>query len=339
MTERESRVLGVGVVGLGVGEQHARAFAAHPDCSVRALHDIDGARAERLAGEIGARTASSFEEMLDSRDIDVVSLASYDDAHFDQVMAALAAGKHVFVEKPICRTLDELRRIKERWQSAGGKLKLRSNLVLRGAPLYRWLRGQIESGAFGSLYAFDGDYLYGRLHKITEGWRRDVGDYSVMEGGGIHVLDLLLWLTGERPVAVTATGNRICSRGTDFRFNDFAAATLEFDGGLVARISANFGCVHRHQHVVRVFGTEATLIYDDAGPRLHRSRDPAQGAERLGHDALPPGKGALIPDFVTAILEDASDAGETQSFFDGISICVAADRAAGSGKREGITYV
>jgi predicted dehydrogenase len=277
--------------------------------------------------------------MLDSRDIDIISIASYDDAHFEQVDQALAAGKHVFVEKPICRTSGELIALKQRWRASGGALKLRSNLVLRAAPLYRWLRERIGEGALGRLYAYDGDYLYGRLHKITEGWRRNVGDYSVMEGGGIHLVDLLMWLTGERPNAVSAAGNRICTAGTAFQFDDYAVATLEFASGLLARISANFGCVHRHQHVVRVFGTEASLVYDDAGPRLHRSRDPAEPPDRVSHTPLPPGKGALVASFVQAIIDEADDAVETQGFFDGISVCIAADRAAASRKREHIEYV
>ena len=69
-----------------------------------------------------------------------------------------------------------------------------------------------------------------------------------MEGGGVHLLDLLLWITGERPTSVTAMGNRICTRGTAFRYDDYVAATLQAPSGLVSRVTANFGCVHRHHH-------------------------------------------------------------------------------------------
>src|SRR5262249_60336434 len=134
---------------------------------------------------------------------------------------------------------------------------------------------------------FAGDYRYGRVHKITEGWRRDVEDYSVLLGGGVHLVDLMLWLTGERPARVTAAGNRIATEGTAFRYLDFAAATYEFRSGLVGRITANFGCVHRHQHVVRLFGTLATALVDDEGPRLHTSRDPSVPARRLDLAPVP----------------------------------------------------
>jgi predicted dehydrogenase len=208
--------LGVAVVGLGVGEAHARAYAALERCDVRWLYDLDESRAHALQRALGrGRVARSFAEILDDRDVGLVSIASYDDAHCDQVVRALGAGKHVFVEKPLSRTIEELRQVKQAWQRAGRHLA--SNLILRAAPLYGWLRRAIDEGELGTLYAFDGDYLYGRIHKITDGWRGEVPDYSVMHGGGVHLVDLMLWLTGERPTRVAAAGNRIATTGTTFR--------------------------------------------------------------------------------------------------------------------------
>ena len=333
-------MIGVGVVGLGVGEQHARAFHNHYACEVRTLCDLNMTRARVLADEFpGCLVAETFEEMLGDSRLDVLAIASFDDAHFEQVKSALQMGKHVFVEKPVCRTIEELASIKAQWQRAGGSLKLHSNLVLRAAPLYVWLREQIRAGAMGKIYSFDGDYLYGRLHKITEGWRKDVDDYSVMEGGGIHMVDLLLWLTGERPVAVSASGNRLSTISTAFRYNDFVAAAFEFESGLVARVSANFGCVHAHQHVMRVFGTQASFLYDDAGPRWHFAREPELGAKRLSMSPFPRHKGVLVPNFVEAVLENVNDSDNTQTIFDGISACIAVDKAMMTGKKERIEYV
>jgi predicted dehydrogenase len=332
--------LGAAVVGLGVGEQHARAYAAHPAIGALWLHDRDTEQAQAVAQRLpGARVASSFEAMIAEPAVQMVSIASFDDDHFGQVVAALSAGKHVFVEKPLCRTLEELRRIHALWAGAGGRLRLGSNLILRAAPLYGWLKRQIAAGALGDLYAIDGDYLYGRIHKVTEGWRREVADYSVMQGGGIHLLDLMLWLTGRRPLSVTAAGNRISTAGTAFRYNDYCAATLQFDGGMIGRLSANYGCVHRHQHVLRVFGTRATFIYDDAGARLHESRDPAVPARRLQESPLPASKGDLIPGFIAAIVGNGDYAAETQSVFDGICVAIACDRAVASGQLEQVEYV
>ena len=178
------RRLRVGVVGLGVGARHIDGFDADERCEVAAVCDLDAERLESARRERpNLATTQRFDDFVRDADIDIVSIASYDDAHFEQTVAALEAGKHVFVEKPVCRTADEVRSLSRALDDHPG-LVLGSNLVLRAAPLYRFAREQASAGAFGTLYAFDGDYLYGRLHKITDGWRGDIADYSVMLGGG-----------------------------------------------------------------------------------------------------------------------------------------------------------
>lgn len=330
MTERD-RKLGVGVIGLGVGEQHARTFAALEGCELRWLFDLDPEQASAVRERLGAgEIAGSYEDILQDGAVDIVSIATFDHLHFDQVKAAFEAGKHVFVEKPLCRTAGELDAVKEAWEKAG-KPHLWSNLVLRQAPLFQWLKNEIDGGRLGDIYAFDGDYLYGRLEKITKGWRSDVPDYSTMEGGGIHLIDLMIWLCGERPSTAATEGSNIATRETDFGYNDFMATIFRFPSGLVGRITANFGCMHPHQHVVRVFGTKATFIYDDQGPRLLKSRDEGAKAESIDADPLPDGKGVLIPDFVDAILKGRDPAPAAVREFDLISATAAATDAVDEG--------
>ena len=331
------------VIGLGVGEQHARAIAVHPRASLAAICDLDRSRVERVAhdlrllGSTDARAASdsprivdTVDAAIDAPDIDAVVLATYDDHHAEQVIRALRAGKHVFCEKPLCRTLDELRAI----AVARGDRHLQCNLILRAAPLYRWLREAIRAGDLGDIYAIDGDYLYGRLHKITEGWRKGVDDYSVMQGGGVHLVDLAMWLAGERPTRVSAVGNRIVTKDTAFRYPDFVAATYEMPSGIIMRITANFGSVHKHQHVLRVFGSKATFIVDDAGARLHTVRDPGEPPRLIAHASVAANKGDLVPDFIDAIVNGEDPAPAARHEFDVITACIAADRALA--KREAI---
>jgi predicted dehydrogenase len=330
--------VGVAVVGLGVGEQHARSFAGLPDCHLRWLYDLDPNKAEQLACALGAdAVATGYEQILEDPHVDVVSIASYDDAHAVQVIAALKAGKHVFAEKPLCTDLKELAEIKAAWMAHDGRVKLSSNHILRAAPVYIDLKRRIERGDFGEVYAFDGDYLYGRLAKITDGWRAKIDDYSVMLGGGVHLVDLMVWLTGQRPAKVFAVGNRACTSGTPFRYDDFTAATMTFPSGMVGRISAHFGCVHKHQHVVRIFGTEATLVLDDAGPRLSTSR--AEAPQPMGIESLPSNKGDLIPSFINTIRVDGDMRQHTQELFDVISICAACDDSVKAGREVEVQYV
>jgi predicted dehydrogenase len=332
--------LRVGVIGLGVGEQHVKAYQRHPDCTVTAICDLMDEKIARSRIDYpGVELTKNADDLIFNQDIDLISIASYDDAHADQVISALKSGKHIFCEKPLCQTFEQASQIKQTLFHTGKNLKLGCNLVLREAPLYKWLKVMIQDGYFGQIYAFDGEYLYGRIQKITEGWRNEVTDYSVMEGGGIHLIDLMLWLTKERPVSVFASGNRISTQNTKFRYNDYVTSIMNFENGMIGRITANFGCVHRHHHVMRIYGTKATFLYDDAGPRIHTTRDPEISSTHINFDPLPATKGDLIPGFVSAILTEKDITDETQIIFDGISISAASDRSLKTQKLELINYL
>ena len=213
---------------------------------------------------------------------------------------------------------------------------LSCNLVLRKVPLYEWLFECISQGDLGEIYAFDGDYLYGRIHKVIEGWRGDCNDYSVMAGGGVHLIDLMLLLTDQKPIEVTSCVNKITTRNTKFRYPDFHSSIFQFESGLIGRITANYGCVHHHQHVLRIFGTKGTFIYDDQGARIHWDRDETVEAELLDFSAKPTHKGLLIPDFVAAIQSNQAIA---QREFDLMSVVMAADESIHSKQPITIEYL
>jgi len=329
----------VGVIGLGVGEAHIAGYLQCPECRVVALCDLQEERLTAVGERYHVSTLTTdAQAVLSDSGIHLVSIASYDDVHFEQAREALRHGKHVFVEKPMCRSVEQLRELKETMLEHP-HARLASNLVLRSAPVYRWVRSLILDGSLGEIYAIDGDYLYGRLEKITNGWRKDVSDYSVMLGGGVHLVDLMLWLTGQRPAEVTAVGNRISSSESQFKYHDYVSATYSFPSGLVGRVTANFGCVHRHQHVLRVFGTRGTFLYDDQGPRFHGSRDASLTASMVNLSALPASKAELIPYFVEGILSGRIMHDEMQHEFNVISACVAADQALEAACAVEVAYV
>ena len=327
------RLIRAGVIGLGVGEQHARAWSRQWGASLVGVCDRDRKKARRVSRKLKTGILQGWCDVIKHPGIDAVSVATFDQQHARQVREALLAGKHVFVEKPLCRTEQQLQTICKAW--ARKKPALMANLVLRAAPLYRALGRMIASGKLGKIYAMDGDYLYGRIHKITEGWRSRDKTYSVMAGGGVHLLDLILGFAGERPATVTSTGNRICTLGSRFRRKDFVSAVFEFPSGLVARITANFGCVHRHQHSLRIFGTRGTVIVDDAGARWHRSRQPKAQAHDLRWKRLPVSKGDLIPEFASLIHRGSSMKKKTAEREFCLAAClIAADRALNTGRRQ-----
>jgi predicted dehydrogenase len=312
------------VIGLGVGEAHAAAYDRHPACELALLCDLD---ADRLAAVgrayPGARATRDPAEALADPAIDLVSIASYDDAHYDQVRAAIEHGKHVFVEKPLCMRVDELRELK-RLLDARPEVRLSSNLILRASPRFRELKLGVENGAFGELYYVQGAYDYGRLHKIVDGWRGDLPFYSVVLGGAVHVVDLLLWLTGERVAAVTARGNRIASRGSKFRFDDLVTATLEFESGLLGTVTANFGSVTPHFHELRLYGTEATFANGIPNAVVH-----SRTASRTVETPYPGvAKGDLIGPFVDAVAAGEDPPVPAADVFETMSVCLAIDEAA-----------
>ena len=132
----------------------------------------------------------------------------------------------------------------------------------------------VERGDFGRLYHLEGEYNYGRIHKLIQGWRGEINHYSVVVGGAVHVVDQLLWLTGGRVTEVACFGNGISSAGTTFRHDDMAAALLRFEDGVTATVTANFACMRPHGHGLVVCGTRATFVNDHPQGWLYTSRDP-----------------------------------------------------------------
>lgn len=314
------------VVGLGVGEQHAKAILQNTNCSLSRIVELDSKKAINFIENNSLKDVqlSSFEDAINDSKVQLLSLASFDDHHYQQVIAALNKDKHVFVEKPLCQNKEQLNEIYSIWRKT--EAGLASNLVLRTAPLYIYVKQLIEQGQFGEIYAFDADYLYGRIEKITDGWRKDVNNYSVMQGGGIHMIDLMLWLTAQKPKAVKSENNKIATKNSNFMYPDFHSSTFIFESGLIGRVTANFGCVHRHQHVVRVFGTKATFIFDDMGARIHWSRDPNSIPEIIQDAPKPKEKGLLINELVQAIkMQNMNHLAQRE--FDLMSTVLAADEA------------
>jgi predicted dehydrogenase len=330
--KRAGHALRAGVIGLGVGEQHIAGYRAHPDCRVVALSDTDPGRCKAMAAKYPELEVLEDPFALLARgDIDVVSIASPDDAHYAQIIAALDAGKHLFVEKPVCLGQAEFDEIRRRLK-ADPEIALSSNLILRASPRFMDLRRRIGAGDLGDLYCLEADYNYGRIAKIISGWRGRIPDYSVMLGGGVHVVDLLLWLTGKRVLEVAAFGNNICTRDTPFRGPDAVLAILRFEDRSMAKVTANFGCVFPHFHRLLAYGTKATFENGFDGARIWRSRDPGAAPERV--DTAYPGvaKGALIPAFVERILRGTPAVVTENDVMHTMQVCFAIDRAVASGK-------
>ena len=326
------------VIGLGVGARHAAIYDSDPRCTLATLCDINEERL-REAGtrHPSCRLSLNAADVLGDPDIDVVSIASYDTDHGEQVLAAIAAGKHVFVEKPLCLHDDEFQRIDAALRKHPD-VQLSSNLVLRRAPRFLQLKQEIAAGTLGRLFYFEGDYNYGRIEKITEGWRGQIPFYSVVHGGAIHLIDLLLWLSGGRVRDVVSAGSQLATAGSPFKYPDMVTALLRFDDGMTAKVSANFGCVCPHSHGVAVYGTHGSFVHNVQGGTLYRSRDPEMAPdvtrEVYEHDT----KGDILRAFVTQVLEGTPGIVSAAGVLDAMAVSLAIERSMGTGQWEPVCY-
>jgi predicted dehydrogenase len=331
--------LRAGVIGLGVGAHHAEALTAIAECELVAVCDRDRLKLRQVASRFpGVRAVDVDRDILDDPTIDLVCIASYDSDHFSQTLRALENGKHVFVEKPFVVHEQEARTVREVLQK-NGQLRLSSNLILRRSPRFLDLRRRIQNGELGRLYHVEADYNYGRLQKITEGWRGQLDFYSAVHGGGVHVVDLLMWLTGDRIVEVSAVGNAIASEGSGFKNFDNVVALVRFAGGAVGKVGVNFGCVSPHFHPVEFYGTKATFVNGRECAWLFTSRDANVSPVRI--DTAYPGvhKGALIAGFVKAIVDRTRAEVTEEEVFAGLSVCFAIERSVHSGCPVKVDYV
>ncbi len=333
------KTLRAAVIGLGVGEAHIAGYRRHRNCEVVALCDFS----EEKLREVGQRypdieRRGAADDVLTDPDVDVVSIASYDNHHYEQIVQAIANDKHVFVEKPLCLSEDEARHIR---QLLGEKphLKLSSNLILRRCPRFVALKDRIDRGEMGELFLVEGQYDYGRLHKITEGWRGAIDFYSVVYGGAIHLVDLLVWLTGKRVVDVAAFGNQVASRGTQFRYNDTVVAVLRFDDGIVGKVGVSYGCVRPHVHGLSIYGTTATFVNGHPHGWLYASRDPQVPPTPITEPYPGVHKADLIESFIDAIVCDREPPVGREEVLGTMSICLAIERAAATGKTCPVAYV
>jgi predicted dehydrogenase len=210
--------LRAGVVGAGVfGGFHAAKYAERSDVSLTAVFDPHPERAGALAARFGAEAAPDLAGLLAR--IDVLSVASPAHTHAAIALAALAAGKHVYVEKPMATTLEDADAI-----AAAGA---RGGLTVAC--------GFLERAAFHAMNLFDIAEAPLRLEAVRRGPPSPRSlDVSVVMDLMIHDLDLALTLCRAPALAVEAEGECIANR-----LFDEVQAEITFDDGFTASLAAS----------------------------------------------------------------------------------------------------
>ena len=198
---------------------------------------IDGAAAQLAARLRVPAATTSIEDVWNDPNIDAVIIAAPARSHTDLVVAAAAAGKHVFVEKPMAVTLEDADRAIEAADQAGVLLQVGFNR--RFAPSFAAARAAVDAGVVGT------PQLLRSLTRDPGPFKGDparIPQWTIFFETLIHDFDTMCWLNPDAtPVRVTALADALVRPdGKDIGHLDTSVVTIEFDNGAIAVAEANF---------------------------------------------------------------------------------------------------
>jgi len=249
------------VIGLGwFGEKHCEALAGLPHVELYGVCTRRQARLDDIASRFGVRRAvQDYRALLDDPEVDAVSIVTMVDEHTEPALAALAAGKHVFLEKPMATTLADCRKIVAAARSSSGHLMV--GHICRFNPRYAAAKREIAAGKLGRIVSF-----YSRRN--IPAWVTDeiLNKIGPIMGDGIHDTDLLLWFTGDR--IVSAYAQTVDLRGR--KNPDLGWTMYRLAGGAVATLETVWclpkGTPFAIDERMEIIGTEGTIHVQDSYP-------------------------------------------------------------------------
>lgn len=197
-----------GFIGAGImGSIHLQQFAAHPEVEITAVADLDPARRDAARENHGLRTVfDDGDALLRSAEVDAVVIATHNNDHARYAIAALDAGKHVLLEKPMATSTAEARAILDAEQRSTGKLLIGHHM--RWQWPYAQAKQHALEGKFGNIYYVKAGWF---RRKGIPAWGSRYTQDAYMKGGasvdiGVHMLDLAMDMLGQpEPVSVFGT--------------------------------------------------------------------------------------------------------------------------------------
>ena len=266
----------VGIVGAGfVCDYYLSTMPMHPELEVVGITDRLPERLEKVGRLYGIARYDDVDSLLRQADIELVLNLTNPREHFAVSSAALAAGKHVYSEKPLAMNFDDARRLYEQAQ--------RAQRLLVGAPcsvlgetaqtLWRALREQAV-GRVRLVYAEMDDGLVHRmpyrLWQSTNGlpwpYRDEFEIGCTLEHAGYCLAWLAMWFGPAQSVnafASTQIEDKLAAGEVPLNLDspDFSVACIRFDNGVVARLTCSI--VAPHDHAIRIFGDDGVLTTDE----------------------------------------------------------------------------
>ena len=250
----------VGLVGAGfMGGVHLNAYAGIPEVEVVGIADARVEAAVAGAEMVGARPYASYEELVAAEHVEVVDVCLPTAFHRDLAVKAASEGRHVILEKPIARTIEDAQEILEAFSGDGPHLFV--GHVVRFFPEYLGIKEKIDAGDLGTV----GVVRTSRRSPFLLGWNDWYADWRV--SGGvlldlvIHDFDFLHWALGEV--------QRVYARGLlgrEYNRLDYVLATLRFDSGAIAHVEGHWGYPGPFNYAIEVAGSAALLTVDSTEP-------------------------------------------------------------------------
>jgi predicted dehydrogenase len=327
-----TRTLRIGLAGLGgISRAHLAGYAqSEGRAEVVAVCDRDAERAQRVAGELGARASTDLGDLLADDDVDAVDLTLPHDVHFAAASAALAAGKHVLVEKPLALTSDECRRLIAAAHSAGRTLGVAENT--RFVRAYVAVKALLDAGAIGMPRLVRTLISGSEVRRLRDGalWkgrRAGSGGGTIIDAGP-HSFYLLRWLLGELET-VRAFSHKLVAES---EVEDHAVVAGRLASGALYTTEYTFTAEIPWGERLELYGSEGSLIVDQLArpPAVHFRgagdvageplADVPYAPETWKRDSIAAG----VVDFVGAVLDGREPAVRAE---DGLHGVLVAERA------------
>ena len=249
------------IIGMGIGQKHLEAIENYKNSKVKVICEKNKQKIKKLKIKYPNKIVTSNEnDIFFDKQVNLVSIASYDQFHYDQILKCFKHKKHMIIEKPLCLNSNQLKNIY--FLSKKNKdIKITSNLVLRTNSLFKNFKKKISKK---KIFYIEGDYIWGRKEKLF-GWRSKIKEYSITLGAGIHIIDLINWLTGLKPISVYAVGNNKVTKGTSFKKDSLITMIFNFPYNILVKVSANGAAIYNHYHEIKIFLENKTLINSRMG--------------------------------------------------------------------------
>ena len=245
----------VGVIGVGsMGQNHARIYFHSENAQLVAVSDAYEEQAKKVARHYNAKAYTNYQEMLQQEDIEAVSIAVPTSLHQEVALAALNAGKHILLEKPIAPNPEEAQSIIDKAEDK--KLKLMIGHIERFNPAIQELKARLRKGELGEIYKIDVQRIGPFPSRIT--------DVGVIVDLSVHDLDIIHYLIEDTPVRIYAETQQHLHP----HHEDSVTTLLRYSKGALVILNINYLSPTKVRQL-RIFGKKGMFLVNYLDQELY----------------------------------------------------------------------